>query len=74
MDEKRYCDARNGCSRNSQRGEVQEEISCVEGTNAVVDPHTVVIKTVYADIAKTAVFGSGWLLHVARRAQDAFLK
>lgn len=22
----------------------------------------------------TAVFGSGWLLHVARRAQDAFLK
>lgn len=53
LDEKRCCDDRNGCGRNSQREEVEEEIPCVEGTNAVVDPHTVVIETVYTDIAKT---------------------
>lgn len=39
--------------------EVQHKVSCVLGTNAVVHPHTVMVKSLDTSIANTTVFGAG---------------
>lgn len=53
LDEEGGGDDGDGSSHGHQGEEVEEEVLSVEGTNAVVDPHAVVVKAMHTAVAHT---------------------
>lgn len=65
---------RNVASHGAHAEEVKQEVTCVVSTDAVVHPHTVVVKTLDTPVADPTVFGACRFDQLAGWTGDSWVK